>query len=146
MERKMEPSVEPERELVRRAAPFFVPACGLALVIGAVAGGWSVAWSATLGVAIVAANFALSGLSLSWAARISLTAIAAVVMGGFIVRMAAIVAIMYVLDRFTEWFVPLAFGLAVVPATLILLGFELRLLSRNVGGDLIIPADRRVAP
>src|ERR671924_243912 len=50
-------------------------------------GGWDVGWSAALGVAIVGLNFVASGLSLAWAAGISLTAIAAVVMGGFVVRM-----------------------------------------------------------
>ena len=139
-------SAEPERELVRRAAPYAVPASALALFIGAVAGGWDVGWSAALGVAVVGLNFMASGLSLAWAARISLTAIAAVVMGGFVARMAAIVAIMFVLDRFTSWFVPLAFGLAVVPATLLLLAYELRLLAGGVGGELVIPGERRAAP
>src|SRR6266542_1800284 len=95
----MAPNVEPERELVRHAAPYGLPAALLALVVGSVAGGWHVGWSASLGVAVVGLNFAASGLSLSWAGRISLTAIAAVVMGGFVVRMAVIVAFMFVLDR-----------------------------------------------
>jgi hypothetical protein len=94
---------------------------------------------------VVGSNFAVSGLALSRAARVSLTAIAAVVMGGFVVRMALIVAFMFVLDRFTEWFTPLAFGLAVVPATILLLAYELKLLSRGVGGELVIPNERRAS-
>jgi hypothetical protein len=138
-------NAEPERELVRRALPYGIPAALLALVAGAWVGGWDVGWSASLGVAVVALNFAASGLSLSWAARVSLTAIAAVVMGGFVIRMAVIVASMFVLDRFTQWFVPLAFGLAVVPATILLLIYEMRLLSRGVGNELIIPAEPRAS-
>jgi ATP synthase I chain len=138
-------SAEPERQLVRRALPFAPPAVGLAFLGGWLAGGADVAWSAALGVAIVAANFAVSGLSLAWAAKVSLTAIAAVVMGGFVVRMAVIVAVMFVLDRLTGWFDPLAFGLAVVPATLLLLGYEMKLLAGGVGGELIIPAERRAS-
>jgi hypothetical protein len=138
-------NAEPERELVRRAAPYAVPGSALALAIGTLAGGWDVGWSAAVGVMIVGLNFVVSGLSLAWAAGISLTAIAAVVMGGFVVRMSAIVAIMFALDRFTGWFVPLAFGLAVVPATILLLAYELRLLAGGVGGELIIPADGRGA-
>jgi hypothetical protein len=138
---------EPERELVRRAAPFALPAAGLALLAGAAAGGWNVGWSAALGVAVVALNFVAAGLSLARAARISLTAIAAVVMGGFVVRMAAIVALMFLLDRFTSWFSPLAFGLAVVPATMLLLSYELRLLAAGVGRELIIqPVKDEVSP
>jgi hypothetical protein len=74
------------------------------------------------------------------AARISVTAIAAVGMGGFIVRLAAIVSLMFVLDRFASWFSPLAFGLAVIPATILLLAYELRLFAAGVGRDLIIQA------
>ncbi|HEX9411573.1 MAG TPA: hypothetical protein VF986_07760 [Actinomycetota bacterium] len=138
---------EPERELVRRAAPFALPATGLALFAGAAAGGWNVGWSAALGVAVVALNFVAAGLSLARAARISLTAIAAVVMGGFVVRMTAIVTLMFLLDRITSWFSPLAFGLAVVPATILLLTYELHLLAAGVGRDLIIqPVKHKVSP
>jgi hypothetical protein len=143
----MPPRSEPERELVRRAAPYGVPAALLALLVGAVAGGWDVGWSAAAGVAVVGLNFVVSGLSLAWAARVSLTAVAAVVMGGFVIRMSAIVAIMYGLDRLTGWFSPLAFGLAVVPATILLLVYELKLLASGVGKELILPTvDRGAVP
>jgi hypothetical protein len=138
-------TAEPERELVRRAAPYGFPAALLALFIGGLAAGWDVGWSAAVGVAVVGANFAASGLSLSWAAGISLTAVAAVVMGGFVLRMAVIVAILFVLDRLTDWFVPLAFGLAVVPATILLLIYEMKLLGRGVGSELVIPAEGRTS-
>lgn len=134
----MTPSAEPERELVRRAAPYAFPACVVALLSGAAAGGWDVGWSAALGVAVVALNSVAAGLSMSRAARISVAAIAAVGMGGFVVRLAAIVALMFLLDRFAPWFSPLAFGLAVIPATILLLAYELRLLAAGVGRDLII--------
>jgi hypothetical protein len=143
----MERRPEPELELIRRAAPFAVLGAVLALVVGALAGGWDVGLSAAAGVCIVGLNFAASGFSLAWAARISLVAIAVVVMGGFVVRMSLIVAIMFVLDRFASWFSPLAFGLAVVPATILLLVYELKLLASGVGRELILPApDRGVAP
>ena len=37
------------------------------------------------------------------------------------------------------WFSPLAFGLAVVPATLLLLGYEMKLLAGGLGTELQIP-------
>ncbi len=129
---------EPEREMVRRIAPFGVPAAAAALAIGALAGGWGVGWSAGVGIAVVALNFVANGLSLARAARVSLQALMAVALFGFVVRLGVILAFMFLLNRF-DWFSPLAFGLAVVPATLLLLGFEMKLLAGGLGTELQIP-------
>jgi hypothetical protein len=141
---------EPEALMVKKAVPYGPPAVVLALLIGALAAGWNVGWSAALGVAVVWLNLIASGLSLSRAARVSLTALYAVAMGGFVVRMAIIVAIMAGLNQLA-WFSALAFALAVVPATLLLLGFEMKLLAGGLGQELQIPpppsaARRKVAP
>jgi hypothetical protein len=125
--------------MVRRVAPFGLPAVLLAFLVGSLAAGWGVGWSAAIGVAIVVVNFVANGLSLARAARISLTALSAVAMGGFVVRLGVIVAIMFLLNRFS-WFSPLAFGLAVVPATILLLGFEMKLMAGGLGRELILPA------
>ena len=132
---------DPEREMVRRAVPFGPPAFGLALLVGALAAGLGVGWSAAIGIAVVFVNFAANGLSLARAAKISLTAYSAVAMGGFAVRLGAIVALMFLLNGFA-FFSPLAFGLAVVPATALLLTFEMKVLTGGVGRDLTIPAPR----
>src|SRR5438477_11818333 len=124
----MTPNAEPEALMVRRVSPFGPPAILVALFAGASVGGWDVGWSAALGVTVVWLNVIASGLSLARAARVSLTALTAVALGGFVVRMAIIVAIMAGLNQLS-FFSPLAFGLAVVPATLILLAFEMRLLA-----------------
>jgi hypothetical protein len=143
-------TLEPEALMVRKAAPYGPPAMALALLIGAAAGGWGVGWSAALGVAVVWLNVIASGLSLSRAARVSLTVLYGVAMGGFVVRMAIIVAILAGLNQL-QWFSPLAFGLSVVPATLLLLGFEMKLLAGGLGQELQIPPPpsavrRRVVP
>jgi hypothetical protein len=124
--------------MVRRALPLGPPAIAIALVVGAVVGGRNVGWSAAIGVGIVYVNFIAHGLSLARAARISLTALAAVAAGGFIVRLGVIVAVMFLLNGY-GWFSPLAFGLAVVPATMLLLGYEARLMTRGLGAQLQIP-------
>jgi hypothetical protein len=129
---------EPEREMVRRALPFGPPAIALAFLVGAVSAGWNVGWSAALGTAVVYANFIVNGLSLTRAARVSLTAYSAVAMGGFVVRLGVIVAFMFLLNQF-EWFSPLAFGLAVVPATFLLLGYEMKLMAGGLAQGLHIP-------
>jgi hypothetical protein len=131
----MRGSAEPEREIVGRVLPFGPPAIFLALVAGGLAGGWRSGWSAAIGVAVVYSNSVVHGLSLARAARSSLTALSAVAMGGFVLRLAAIVVLMFWLSRMS-FFSPLAFGLAVVPATLVLLGFEMRLLATGVGAEL----------
>jgi hypothetical protein len=128
--------------MVRRVAPFGLPAILLAFIVGSLAAGWDVGWSAAIGVTIVVVNFVVNGLSLARAARISLTALAAVAMGGFVVRLGVIMAIMFLLNRFS-WFSPLAFGLAVVPATILLLGFEMKLMAGGLGRELILPAGEK---
>lgn len=126
---------EPERELVRRVLPFAGPTVALAFVIGALVGGRDVAWSAALGIMVVAANFAANGLSLAWAARISPNVLFGVAMGGFAVRLGAVLVVMLLLDRLA-FFSPTAFIAALVPATVALLVLEIRLLSGRFTADL----------
>ena len=121
--------------MLKRVAPFGPPAAALALLLGSWAGGWGVGWSAAIGVAVVVANLAVSAFSLSRAARISPTALYGTAMIGFVVRLAAIVAIMFGLNQLA-WFSPLAFGLAVVPATLLVLLYEMKLLAGGLGTEL----------
>jgi hypothetical protein len=127
--------VEPERELVRRALPFAIPALVVALAAGAFLGGADVGWSAAIGVAVVTANFVAYGLSLAWAAAISPMALMAVGLGGFIVRLAVIVLLLVGLDTLS-WFSPVAFLAAVVPVTALLLGFEMKVISGRLQADL----------
>lgn len=139
-------NADPEREILRRVAPFAAPALAIAFIGGAAAGGWDSGWSAALGIAVVFANAAVNALSLSRAARISLQALYAVALGGFVIRMAAIVGLLFLLDRFA-FFSPLAFLLAVVPATALLLGYEMRLLAGGLGAELqVAPPAERASP
>jgi hypothetical protein len=127
--------VEPERELIRHVLPFGPAAVVIALVAGLLAGGWPYGLSAAIGVGVVLANFAVHGWSLSRAARISLTVLSAVALGGFILRIAAIVGMMFALDQL-PFFSPLAFILAVVPATTLLLAFEMHRLRGRMQAEL----------
>jgi len=127
--------MEPEQELVRRAAPFAIPAALLAFGVGWLAGGSDVAWSAFLGVVVVAANFAAHGLSMSWAGRISPTMLFAVGLGGYFIRLVVVLLIMVGLNTL-DWFSPVAFLVAVVPTTVLLLGFEMKQLSGRMQADL----------
>jgi ATP synthase protein I len=126
---------EPEIELIRRVVPFGPLAILFASVAGVGVRGWEAGLSAAIGVLVVLLNFVVHGRSLAWAARISLTVLYAVALGGFILRLAAIVAIMFALDRVAS-FSALAFVLAVIPATVLLLAFEMRQLQGRMEVEL----------
>jgi ATP synthase protein I len=127
-------ATEPERELVRRVLPFALPAIVVAYAAGSFASAGA-ARSAAIGVAVVAANFAAYGLSLAWAARISPTVLVGVALGGFAVRLGAIVVVLLVLDGIS-WFSPVAFAAALVPSTVALLVFEAKVISGRLQGEL----------
>jgi hypothetical protein len=126
---------EPEREMVRKALPLSVPAFAIAVVLGGVLGGRGAAVSAAIGVVVVFANFAAYGMSLAYAARISLTVMYAVGLGGYIVRLAVVVLVILGLEQL-GWFSVVAFVAALVPTTVALLIFEIKLLSGRMQAEL----------
>jgi hypothetical protein len=128
-------TVEPERELVRRLLPLVVPALAAAAIAGALLGGPGAAWSASIGVAAVAANFVFHASSIAWAARISPVLVMAVGLGGYVVRLATFTVALLLLDRL-PWFSPLAFVAAFAPATVALLVVEMKLLGGRMQADL----------
>ncbi len=130
--------VEPEREMIRRALPFGPPAVVLALLAGAVLGGWDAGLSGAIGVVIVLANFVVHGWSLSRAARVSLTVLYAVGLGGFVVRLAAIAGIMLALDRlafFSE--ILLLLAVLILVGGLVYRALAARLSTDGQGADRI---------
>ena len=127
--------------MVRRALVAGAAILPVAVAAGAAAGGTGGALSAGLAIAVVGLNFAAHGLSLAWAAGVSITAVQVVALGGFVVRMGVIVGLLFALDRLA-WFSPLVFGLAAVAATVALLVYEARLALGGLGETLDIPPDR----
>src|SRR5438132_786190 len=87
------------------------------------------------------------GLSVRRAALISVNALFAVSAIGVFVRLAVIVALLFLLDRFA-FFSPSAFALAVVPATVLLLVFEMKVFAGPLGRELVLPPrdEEKVAP
>jgi len=126
---------EPERAIVRRILPYSVPAAAVAFLIGALLGGTDAAVSAVIAVAVVAANFVFFALSLDHGARISLTVLYAVALGGFMVRLIVFVALLLVL-RELPWFNVAAFVVAFVTCTVLLLSVEIKMISGRMQGDL----------
>lgn len=126
--------------MVRRALIPGVLAVPVAYGAGLLLGGAHAAISAAIGIVVVVANFAAHGLSLAWAAGVSITAVHVVALVGVVVRLGAVVGLMFVLNAFA-WFSPVAFGLAVVPGTLVLLAYEAKLALGGLGTGLQIPPD-----
>lgn len=126
--------------MVRRALVPGAVAVPVAYLTGTLLADGEAGVSAATGVVVVLANFVAHGWSLAWASRISVALVQGVALAGVVVRIGAIVGLMFLLNA-TEWFSPLAFGLAVVPGTLLLLVYETRLVLRGLGGELQIPAD-----
>ena len=131
----MTTTVDPERELMRRLLPFSVPALAVAAGAGAAIGGAGAAWSAAIGIVVLAMNFVAHAGSMAWAARISPMILLAVGLGGYLVRLAAFTVALVLLDRL-DWFSPLAFIAAFAPAMIALLVMEMRLLAGRMQADL----------
>jgi hypothetical protein len=130
--------------MVRRAAVLGAAAAPAVFLVALSMGSARAGWAAALGISVAVANFAAHGMSLSWASKVSLPVLHAVALGGFVVRMAIIVAILFVLDR-TAFLSPAVFGLAAVGATLALLGYEARLVVAGIGTSLQIPPEPAAA-
>jgi len=134
--------VAPERELIRRIAPWALPAVIVAFALGTWIGGTDAGWSAAIAIAVVFANFVAHGWSLALAATISPTVLYAVGLGGFVVRLGIIVVVIALLDQ-TAWFSVVAFIAALVPTTIALLVVEMKLLSGRMQADLWMPPGER---
>lgn len=125
----------PERELIRRISPFALPVAVTAFAFGTLLAGADAGWSAAVAIVVVFVNFVAHGYSLAMAASISPILLYAVGLGGFIVRLGIIVAVIALLQQ-TGWFSITAFIGALVPATIVLLAVEMKLLSGRMQADL----------
>jgi hypothetical protein len=117
-------------DMVKRAIPV---APAIVLVAGLLAGSRG-AWSAALAVAVVAANFLLAAVTLSWAARISPVALMATAFGGFLARM-GLVTVVILAVRHTSWISLTTFAITILATHLGLLFWEMR----YVGATLAFP-------
>ena len=125
----------PERELIRRISPFALPVALAAFALGTLLDGIDAGWSAAIAIAVVYLNFVAHGSSLALAATISPTVLYAVGLGGFLVRLGVIVAVIALLQQ-TDWFSIVAFIVALIPSTVALLVVEMKLLSGRMQADL----------
>jgi hypothetical protein len=126
------PNVETQLagDMVKRA----IPAAPVVVLVAGLLGGSRGAWSALLAIAVVAANFLLAAVSLSWAARISPVALMATAFGGFLARM-GLVTVVILAVRHTSWINLTAFAITILATHLGLLFWEMK----YVGATLAFP-------
>ena len=125
------PAPEVEREIafdMLKRGVWFVPV----LLLGSTMI-WGVEGFATalLAIAVVTVNLVIAALALSWAAKISLTAIMAVALGGFALRMALVVAVLFGVHDAT-WVNMTALAILILVTHLGLLFWELRYVSASL--------------
>ena len=114
------------------------------IAIGAAIWGVHGALSTAYGLALVLANFALAALLMSWAARISLTALAVAAMGGYVVRLALVsVAVLAVIHQ--PWVAPVPLALTIGFTHLGLLWWETRYVSASLAFPGLKPRIRKGA-
>ena len=136
----------PEAPAVERELAFDMARRGLwvapgIVALAALAWGGDGAWSALVAVAVVLVNLALAAISLSWAARRSLTLLMAVAMGGFLVRMGLVTVVMLAV-RDQPWIDLVALGVTVVVTHLGLLFWELRYVSASLAYPALQPGHK----
>ena len=129
---------QPERAMVSIAVLPALAAAVVAFGLGTLLASPAAGLSAGLGIVAILGHFALAGLSLAWAAGISVPVVAAVALGGWLLRLGLFAGTMYVLGLFS-WFSAAAFGLTAVPAFILLLIVEAMLVLKGTGERLILP-------
>jgi hypothetical protein len=140
----------PESPAVEREIAFDMLKRGIwfgpAIVIAAtVIWGSNGASSALVAIAVVFVNLVLAALSLSWAARRSLTLVMAVALGGFAVRM-GLVTVVLLLVKDESWIDLTALGVTVLVTHLGLLFWELRYVSASLAFPALKPGDKEAMP
>jgi hypothetical protein len=133
------PPVEQELafDMVKRSV-WLAPVVVIAATLG---WGSEGAASALVAIALVLTNLLLAALSLSWAARRSLTLLMGVALGGFIVRMGLVTVVM-LLVRDRPWVNLTALGVTVLVTHLGLLFWELRYVSASLAFPALKPAHK----
>ena len=125
------PAPEVERQLAFDMLKRGVWAAPFLLLLAAVIWGTDGAASAAIAIAVVSVNLVLAAVTLSWAAKISLTAIMAASLGGFALRM-GLVCVVLLLVRDASWINMTALGITVLVTHLGLLFWELRYVSASL--------------
>jgi len=128
-----------ERELVVDIAKRGLVAAPAIVAVAAIARGGAGAASAAFAVAVVILNLGLSGAALSWAARTSLNLLMIAALGGFLLRMGLLVAVI-TLIRHESWVDLPTLAVTLLLTQLGLLFWETRYVSASLAYPALKPA------
>ncbi len=137
-------SPEVERELAFDMVKRGAWAAPMIVLLATVIWGTRGTASAAVAIALVGVNLVLAALGLSWAAKISLTAIMAMSLGGFAVRMGLVCGVLLAV-RHASWINLTALGITVLVTHLGLLFWELRYVSASLAFPGLKPAPHKEA-
>ena len=113
-------------DMVRRSVLFAVPL----LAASAFMSGWSGVASAGLALALVLVNFVLGAAAITWGARIGGAAMMGLVMGGYLLHLGIVTAVVLPI-RHHHWFEVLPFAVSLLVAHVGLLIVECRHISAS---------------
>jgi hypothetical protein len=119
-----------EADMARSTVARAVYVAPVLILLFGVLRGWDGAWSAAIGIGVVAVNFLLSGAILSISARISLQAYHAAALIGFFLRLGLLIGAVYLIAGLVE-VDRLAFGISAVVAYFTLLTWEAIAMTKN---------------
>jgi hypothetical protein len=129
-----DPEQEIARDLVRKGlliGPVLIVICGAIWQMAGLA-------SALLAVSIVLVNFLLASSLITWSVRISPEAMMAAVLGGYLLRLALLTAVVLPV-RNLDWFSVAPFAITLIVTHLGLLAWELRYISATLAYPGLAP-------
>lgn len=135
------PGGEPELAIARDLARRAVWALPAALVVAGLIWRLPGVASTALAIAVVVANFLLAAYANSRAARVSAALLGAVAMVGFLIRLAVVFGVFFLMKD-ASWFAVVPFGLTVIVTHLGLLFWEMP----HVSASLAFPGLKPTSP
>lgn len=128
-------------DMVKRGLPFLP----VGMILGALFAELEGALSVAFGMALVLVNFVLAASLLSWASRISFAMIAAVALGGYVLRLGLIfLAVWLVKDM--SWVAMVPLGVTIIVTHLGLLFWEMRHVSASMANPGLKPKISKKGP
>lgn len=132
------PAAQVANDMVKRGLPLLPVGMG----IGAIADGFDGAMSVAYGMILVLVNLVLSAALLNWASKISFALVAAVSLGGYVLRLALIFAAVW-LVKDQSWVSIVPLGITLIVTHLGLLIWELRHVSASMAHPGLKPRTPR---
>ena len=135
------PAAAVAMDMVKRGLPLLP----VGMIVGAIFAELNGALSVAFGMALVLVNFVLSAWLLGWASKISFAVVAAVSLGGYVMRLGLIfLAVWLVKDM--SWVAMVPLGITIIVTHLGLLFWEMRHVSASLAHPGLKPKISKKGP